>query len=31
MKKIYLAGPFFNKKERDLIEKASKILRSQDH
>ena len=31
MKKIYLAGPFFNKNERDLIEKASKILRSQDH
>lgn len=29
--KIYLAGPFFNKNERDLIEKASKILRSQEH
>lgn len=31
MKKIYLAGPFFNQYERDLITKAAEILRNREY
>ena len=31
MIKIYLAGPFFNEKERNYIEIAANILRNQGY
>lgn len=31
MIKIYLAGPFFNEKERHLVETAALILRNQGY